>query len=365
MLKIKIVVLFFLFLYQTAEGKELSPDIQLLIAHGFIKEAKLELIAVARNPANSDPEKIQALLLLDTTASNNTEKRVVLEMLCDIDNKYLPQLKQFEADVLKEKEQEKLAQQRLRDEKEAKRYLEYAKLWRERIQGKKKESEDEDAEIYYDYNELVESMEFCLSKALSLGHHSDVSHEAFDFYFDILFQDLISYKYGFFSVKLDAKKFDSGMAKIVSAIQSYETLYPDSPKILELIWYVHDIFYRQATDNRVPRSKDKVKPEHRGLAYYGSAIDFFMLSISWLDRIMEKSGDENFYSNMARRKYRFMQRAILDLISKNQKFTRYDPYSDYSGTLFFKVGSHDIKKMKEEVEKRVSMYPVLNPRVLE
>ena len=133
MLKIKVVVLFFLFLCQTAESKEPGSDIQLLIAHGFIKEAKLELIAVARNPANSDSEKIQALLLLDTIASNNTEKKVVLEMLCDIDNKYLPQLKQFEADVSKEKEQEKLAQQRLRDEERAKQYLEHAKLWRKRI----------------------------------------------------------------------------------------------------------------------------------------------------------------------------------------------------------------------------------------
>ena len=124
--KIKVVVLFFLFLCQTAESKELSPDIQLLIAHGFIKEAKLELIAVARNSANSAPEKIQALLLLGTIASNNTEKKVVLEMLCDIDNKYLPQLKQFEADVLKE---EILALHKER----AKQYLEHAKLWRKRI----------------------------------------------------------------------------------------------------------------------------------------------------------------------------------------------------------------------------------------
>ncbi len=37
MLQNKVVVLFFLFLCQTAESKELSPDIQLLIAHGFIK----------------------------------------------------------------------------------------------------------------------------------------------------------------------------------------------------------------------------------------------------------------------------------------------------------------------------------------
>ncbi len=157
----KVVVLFFLFLCQTAESKELSPDIQLLIAHGFIKEAKLELIAVARNPANSAPEKIQTLLLLGTIASNNTEKKVVLEMLCDIDNKYLPQLKQFEADVVKEKEQEKLAQQRLRDEERAKQYLEHAKLWRKRIRAWK------DSSDYYDYEELVASMEFWLNKGSS------------------------------------------------------------------------------------------------------------------------------------------------------------------------------------------------------
>ena len=47
MLKIKVVCVVFLFFCQTAESQELSPDIQLLIAHGFIKEAKLELIGVA------------------------------------------------------------------------------------------------------------------------------------------------------------------------------------------------------------------------------------------------------------------------------------------------------------------------------
>ena len=163
---------------------------------------------MARNTANSDPEKIQALLLLDTIASNNTEKKVVLEMLCDIDNKYLPQLKQFEADVLKEKEQEKLAQQRLRDEARAKQYLEHAKLWRKRIR------EWKDSSDYYDYEELVASMEFWLNKALNHVPNSDVSKEAFEFYFDVLFQDLIIYKPGFFSSKLDAKNFDESMAKI-------------------------------------------------------------------------------------------------------------------------------------------------------
>ena len=242
--EIKVVVLFFLFLCQTAESKELSPDIQLLIAHGFIKEAKLELIAVARNPANSDPEKIQALLLLDTIASNNTEKKVVLEMLCDIDNKYLPQLKQFEADVLKEKEQEKLAQQRLRDEERAKQYLEHAKLWRKRIREWKDSSKD--ISDYYDYEELVASMEFWLNNALNQVPNSDVSREAFEFYFDILFQDLLKLKPGFLNLilsNIDGKNFEENIVKIVNGLEIYETMYPDSPEILQRLWDLHTIYY--------------------------------------------------------------------------------------------------------------------------
>ena len=264
MLQNKVVVLFFLFLCQTAESKELSPDIQLLIAHGFIKEAKLVLIAVARNPANSDPEKIQALLLLGTISSNNTEKKVVLEMLCDIDNEYLPQLKQFEADVLKEKEQEKLAQQRLRDEERAKQYLEHAKLWRKRIRAWK------DSSDYYDYEELVASMELWLNKALNLVPNSDVSKEAFEFYFDVLFQDLIIYKPGFFSSKLDAKNFEESMAKIVNGLEIYETMYPDAPEVLELTWDVHDTFYRLSLHRQwwqvIPRKRSDIKKEHRRIS---------------------------------------------------------------------------------------------------
>ena len=331
MLKIKVVVLFFLFLCQTAESKELSPDIQLLIAHGFIKEAKLELIAVARNPANSDPEKIQALLLLDTIASNNTEKKVVLEMLCGIDNKYLPQLKQFEADVLKEKEQEKLAQQRLRDEERAKQYLEHAKLWRKRIR------EWKDSSDYYDYEELVASMEFWLNKALNHVPNSDVSKEAFEFYFDILFQDLIIYKPGFFSSKFDAKNFEESMAKIVNGLEIYETMYPDVPEVLEFMWNVHDTFYRLSLwVGVIPRKRSDIKGEHRGLTYIGSMFDMYLLSLEWLDRIMKKSEDrENFYSDMARRKYRFIYRYFHRYVEKDEK-NRYRMkkrvhYSPHSG----------------------------------
>ncbi len=357
--KIRVVVLLFLFLCQTAEGKELSPDIQLLIAHGFIKEAKLELIAVARNPENSDPEKIQALLLLDTIASNNTEKKVVLEMLCDIDNKYLPQLKQFEADVLKEKEQEKLAQQRLRDEERAKQYLEHAKLWRKRIR------EWKDSSDYYDYEELVASMEFWLNKALNHVPNSDVSKEAFEFYFDILFQDLIIYKPGFFSSKFEAKNFEESMAKIVNGLEIYETMYPDAPEVLELMWNVHDTFYRLSLHRQwwqvIPRKRSDIKGEHRHLIYFRSMFDMYMLSLEWLDRIMKRSeGKENFYSDMARRKYRFMSRYFhryVD-IEKDEK-NQYRIKSVLNAGGFRGVAEEDLKKIQVEISLRVTKYPVI------
>ena len=324
--KIKVVVLFFLFLCQTAESKELSPDIQLLIAHGFIKEAKLELIAVARNPANSAPEKIQALLLLDTIASNNTEKKVVLEMLCDIDNKYLPQLRQFETDVL--------------NEERAKQYLEHAKLWRKRIR------EWKDSSDYYDYEELVASMEFWLNKALNQVPNSDVSKEAFEFYFLILFEDLIIYKPGgfFSSPKLDAENFEESMAKIVNGLEIYETMYPDAPEILEWTWNIHDIFYQLSLHRQwwqvIPRKRSDVKKEHLHLTYIGSMIDMYMLSLEWLDRIMKRSEDkENFYSDMARRKYRFMSR-----------------YRITGG--FIGVPAEDLQRIHVEISRRVTKYPV-------
>lgn len=346
MLKIKAVVLFFLFLCQTAESKELNPDIQLLIAHGFIKEAKLELIAVARNPANSDPEKIQALLLLDTIASNNTEKKVVLEMLCDIDNKYLPQLKQFEADVLKEKEQEKLAQQRLRDEERAKQYLEQAKFWRgEIVKWRDATSVNSAHELYYEKNELVELMEFCLNQALSLAPGSKVTQETFDFYFFTLLGDLLSYDYSFWKgTKLDAKNFEEYMSKIVNSLEIYETMYPHSTNILQWYWYIHETFYRLPFDRVVPANRDKVRKEFRGFIYYGSRSDLWIRSLDWLDRIMKKSQDqENFYSNMARRKYRFMSRIFSDK-SKME--------------WYFNMGKYG-QEMQEAVAERVSRYPVL------
>ena len=76
--KISMLLLFFFFLCHTIECKELRSDIQLLVACGFIKEAKLELIAVARDPMSSQQDRVQALLLLNTMASNNIERKVVL-----------------------------------------------------------------------------------------------------------------------------------------------------------------------------------------------------------------------------------------------------------------------------------------------
>ena len=353
MLKIKVVCVVFLFFCQTAESKELSPDIQLLIAHGFIKEAKLELIAVARNPANSDPEKIQALLLLDTIASNNTEKKVVLEMLCDIDNKYLPQLKQFEADVLKEKEQEKLAQQRLRDEEHAKQYLEHAKLWRKRI----REWTDSSKEIsdYYDYEELVASMEFWLNKALNQVPNSDVSKEAFEFYFDILFQDLLKLKPkpGFLNLilsNIDGKNFEENIVKIVNGLEIYETMYPDSPEILQRLWDLHTIYYLLSRER--PWTK-----KQWDLTYFGSMSDMYMLSIKWLDRIMKRSEDkENFYSDMARRRYRFLSREFHRYVfvdEKNQVVRR-----RVTGR-FKLVATENLQRIHAEISRRVTKYPVI------
>ena len=253
MLKIRIsMLLLFLFsLCHSIECKELRSDIQLLVACGFIKEAKFELITVARDPMSSQQDRVQALLLLNTMASSNTERKVVLEMLCNIDDKYLPQLKQVESDIANDKVQAELDQQRLQAENDAKQYLEFAKLWRDRIVEWKKQTSSMSTgkpryySDYYDYDELVESMEFCLNKALSLAPNSDVSREAFEFYFDILFQDwgARSFKIGWFSVKLDAKNFEEQMSKIIHSLEIYETMYPDSPKVLPLMWDIHDIFY--------------------------------------------------------------------------------------------------------------------------
>ena len=342
MLKIKVVCVVFLFFSHTAESKELSPDIQLLIAHGFIKEAKLELIAVARNPSNSDPEKIQALLLLGTIASNNTEKKVVLEMLCDIDNKYLPQLEQFEADVLKEKE-------RLRDENRAKQYLEHAKLWRKRIQ------EWKDSSDYYDYEELVASMEFWLNKALNQVPNSDVSKEAFEFYFDILFQDLLKLKPkpGFLNLilsNIDGKNFEENIVKIVNGLEIYETMYPDSPEILQRLWDLHTIYYLLSRER--PWTK-----KQWDLTYFGSMSDMYMLSIKWLDRIMKRSEDkENFYSDMARRRYRFLSREFHRYVfvdEKNQVVRR-----RVTGR-FKLVATENLQRIHAEISRRVTKYPVI------
>ena len=269
-------------------------------------------------------------------------------MLCDIDNKYLPQLKQFEADVLKEKEQEKLAQQRLRDEERAKQYLEHAKLWRQRIR------EWKDSSDYYDYEELVASMEFWLNKALNQVPNSDVSKEAFEFYFDVLFQDLIIYKPGFFSSKLDAKNFEESMAKIVNGLEIYETMYPDAPEVLELMWNVHDTFYRLSLHRQwIPKKRSDIKEEHLHLIYFRSMFDMYMLSIEWLDCIMKRSeGKENFYSDMARRKYRFMSRYFQRYVFKDEK-------NQYRITGGFKgVPAEDLQRIHVEISRRVTKYPV-------
>ena len=375
MLKVKFLLLL-LFFCNSIECQEIKSDIKLLVACGFIQEAKFKLITIAHNQSGSRENKIQALLLLDSIASSDTERQVILETLCDIDDRYLPRLKQVESDVQNKKVQQKLRQEELKAEKEAKLYLEYAKLWRRRIQEKEKGVENNKIENYYDYNELVESMEFCLSKALSLAPHSDVSREAFDFYFNILFQDLIGYKYGFFSAKLDAHSFELNMARIIDAIQIYETVYSDSPNVLKLIWDVQHVFYELAVSGTVPRNKKNIKPQDRHLIYYGSVFDFYMSSINWLDRIMEKSDDENFYSNMARRKYRLMQRSlpkkvipghILDDPYRSVPTSQRKNYDSDEGKprAFFTVDEVDLKKMAEEINKRVSLYPVLKFKILE
>lgn len=365
MLRVKFLFLL-LFFCNTVECQEIKSDIKLLVACGFIQEAKFKLITIAHNQSGSSEDKIQALLLLDSIASSDTERQVILETLCDIDDRYLPRLKQVESDIQNKKAQQKLRQGELKAEKEAKLYLGYAKLWRRRIQAMEKEAM---AENYYDYNELVESMEFCLSKALSLAPHSDVSHEAFDFYFDILFQDLIGYKYGFFSVKLDTHKFEWNMAQIIDAIQIYDTIYPDSPKVLELMWNVQDVFYNMAMSNKVPRNKSKVKPEDTHLIHYGSVFNFYMFSISWLDRVMEKSHEENFHSNMARRKYRLMQRRLPTKVLPGRIVDLphwRGPDSDKGKPrAFFTVDESELNVMSEEINKRVSKYPVLKFNILE
>ncbi len=136
------------------------------------------------------------------------------------------------------------------------------------------------------------------------------------------------------------------------------------------MWAVHDIFYKLSVSGLVPRNKDKIQPEHKDLTYYGSVFDFYMLSVNWLDRIMEKSNAESFYSNMARRKYRFMQRQMQrELDTTSQKLRPYNPYGPPSPNnkprLFSKVERGDVKKMAEEINKRVSKYPVLDFKVLE
>ncbi len=318
---------------------------------------------MARDPMSSQQDRVQALLLLNTMASNNIERKVVLEMLCNIDDKYLPQLKQVESDIANDKVQAELDQQRLQAEKYAKQYLEFAKLWRERIVEWKKRTSSMSAgkpqyySDYYDYNELVESMEFCLNKALSLAPDSDVSREAFEFYFDILFQEWgdRSFKIGWFSVKLDAKSFEEQMSKIIRSLEIYETMYPDSPKVLPLMWDIHDIFYSLSLSGKVPRNRRKIKEEHRDLAYYGSMFDFYMLSLDWLDRIMKKSKEEeNFYSDMARRKYRFMHRFVQDQIDNNLYRYHQDKPKPFVG-----VETRHLDKIQEEIKKRISQYPVL------
>ena len=185
---------------------------------------------------------------------------------------------------------------------------------------------------------------------MNLVPNTDVSKEAFEFYFDILFQDLIIYKSG-----LDAKNFEESMTKIVNGLEIYETMYPDAPEVLELMWNVHDTFYRLALHS--PRKRSDIKEEHRHLTYIGSMFDMYMLSMEWLDRIMKRSeGKENFYSDMARRKYRFMFR-YFHRYAKPDKKARYRLKGNLGG--FAGITVADLKKIQAEIFLRVMKYPVI------
>lgn len=347
-----------------ANSDRIEKDIRLLLACGFTREAKFELITIASNEAGNREDKITALLLLESIASSDEERLVILKTLCEIEAKYLSKLEELEADIQRRQAEKKLHEEKLKATKEAKLYLKYAKLWREKSQTMKGQSKDEIAESLYDYNELVESMEFCLSKALSIGHDSEVSHEAFNFYFEVMFDDLIAYNVSYRS--LHAVRFENDIAKIVDTMEIYEKLYPDSPKTLESLWNLHDIFYRLAISKKIPRKRSKVKPEYRDFTYYGSAFDFYLLSLSWLDRIMEKSSSENFYSHLVRRKYRLIERQVsgLEKLSESFKLRGYDPFGP-NNPLFLGVEIQNIRKMEDEIKRRVSEYPVLNIKVLE
>ena len=200
---------------------------------------------------------------------------------------------------------------------------------------------------------------------MNLVPNSDVSKDAFEFYFDILFQDLIIYKPGFFSSKFDAVNFDESMAKIVNGLEIYETMYPDAPEVLELMWNIHDTFYRLSLHRDwwqvIPRKRSDIKKEHLHLIYFRSTFDMYMLSLEWLDRIMKRSeGKENFYSDMARRKYRFMSRYFhryVD-IEKDEK-NQYRIKSVLNAGGFRGVAEEDLKKIQVEISLRVTKYPVI------
>ncbi len=86
-------------------------------------------------------------------------------------------------------------------------------------------------------------------------------------------------------------------------------------------------------------------------------FDLYILSLKWLDRIMKKSeGKENFYSDMARRKYRFMSRHFNFHVKKDEK-NRYRVKSNLGG--FTGVAEEDLKKIHEEISLRVTKYPVI------
>ena len=132
MLRVKLLFLL-LFFCNSIECQELKSDIRLLVTCGFIQEAKLKLITIANNQSGSREDKIQALLLLDSIASSDAERQVILETLCNIDDRYLPRLEEVESDIKNKKAQQKLRQEEFVTEKEAKLYLEYSKLWRKRV----------------------------------------------------------------------------------------------------------------------------------------------------------------------------------------------------------------------------------------
>ena len=131
------------------------------------------------------------------------------------------------------------------------------------------------------------------------------------------------------------------------------------------MWNIHDTFYRLSLHRQwwqvIPRKRSDIKGEHRGLTYIGSMFDMYLLSLEWLDRVMKRSeGKENFYSDMARRKYRFMSRYFHRYVNKHEKNRYRIKYVDghFDGG-FRGVAEEDLKKIQVEISLRVTKYPVI------